>query len=87
MNIQQALFFSFLKKAKAYKTKKIINISYLIMVPIKMRLLISLVLSQYGLACKYIIISQLSMCNIVSSYFLDQIALSQFILHRALSGR
>ena len=36
-------FLFFLEKDQAYKTKKIINISCLIMVPIKMRLLISLV--------------------------------------------
>ena len=53
MNIQQALFFSLLKKTKPIKQKKIINISYLIMVLIKMRLLIFSVLSRYGLACKY----------------------------------
>ena len=56
MNIQQALFI--LKKDQAYKTKKIINISYLIMVLIKVKLLIFLTLSQYGLACKYRIISK-----------------------------
>ena len=63
MNIQQALFFSLLKKTKPIKQKKIINISYLIMVLIKMRLLIFLVLSRYGLACKYRIISQISIFN------------------------
>ena len=53
MNIQQALFFSFLKKTKPIKqNKKLINISYLIMVLIKIRLIIFLVLSRYGLACK-----------------------------------
>ena len=52
MNIQQVLFFSFLKKTKTIKFKKIINISYLIMGLMKMRLLILLVLSRYGLACK-----------------------------------
>ena len=56
-------FLFFLKKDQAYKTKKIINISYLIMVLIKMRLLIFLVLSRYGLACKYRIISQISIFN------------------------
>ena len=56
INIQESLFFSFLK-SQAYKTKKIINISYLIMVLIKMRLLIFFVLSRYGLACKCRIIS------------------------------
>ena len=60
MNIQQAFFFSFLKKSKPMKQTKIISISYLIMVLIKIRLLIFLVLSRYGLACKYRIISQIS---------------------------
>ena len=63
MNIQQALFFSLLKKTKPIKQKKIINISYLIMVLIKMRLLIFLVLSRYGLACKYKKISQIWIYN------------------------
>ena len=61
MNIQEALFF--LEKDKAYKRKNIINISYMIMGLIKIRLLIFLVLSQYGLACKYRIISQISICK------------------------
>ena len=56
-------FLFFLKKDQAYKTKKIINISYLIMVLIKMRLLILLVLSRYGLVFKYRIISQISIYN------------------------
>ena len=43
--------------------KKIINISYLIMVLIKMRLFIFLVLSRYELACKWRIISQMSIYN------------------------
>ena len=55
MKIQETLFF--LEKDQAYKTKNIINISYIIMWLIKMRLLIFLVLSRYGLACKYRIIS------------------------------
>ena len=38
INTQQALFFSFLKKTKPIKQKKIIKISYLIMVLIKMGL-------------------------------------------------
>ena len=41
MNIQQALFFSFLKKTKPIKPKKI-NINYLVMVLIKVKLLIFL---------------------------------------------
>ena len=68
MNIQQALFFSLLKKTKPIKQKKIINISYLIMVLIKMRLLIFLVLSRYGLACKYKKISQISIYNWMQNY-------------------
>ena len=55
MKIQETLFF--LEKDQAYKTKNIINISYIIMWLIKMRLLIFLVLSRCGLACKYRIIS------------------------------
>ena len=51
-------FFSFLKKP-SLKTKEIISIDFLITVLIKMRLLIFLVLSQYGLACKCRIISQI----------------------------
>ena len=63
INIQQTLFFSFLKKTKPIKQKKIIKISCLIMVLIKMRLLIFLVLSRYELVCKYRIISQISIFN------------------------
>ena len=63
-------FLFFLKKDQAYKTKKIINISYLIMVLIKMRLLIFLVLSRYGLACKYRIISQISIYNWIKNCIL-----------------
>ena len=43
MNIQQVLVFSFLKN-QASKSKKIFNISYLIMAQIKMTLLMFLVL-------------------------------------------
>ena len=51
INIQQILFFSFLKKQSLKHTqKKNINIIYLLMIQIKMRLLIFLVLSRYGLA-------------------------------------
>ena len=57
INIQEDPFiFSFKKQTQ--ETKIIINISYLTMVLIKMRLLMFLVLSQYGLACKYGIIFQ-----------------------------
>ena len=61
-------FLFFLKKDQAYKTKKIINISYLIMLLIKMRLLIFLVLIRYGLACKYRIIYQRSIYNWMQNY-------------------
>ena len=51
--IQQALFFSFLKKPGLKDNQKNLNFNYLIIVPIKMRLLLFLVISQYGLPCKY----------------------------------
>ena len=63
MDIQQALFFSFLKKTKPIKQKKVINISYWIMVLIKMRLLMLLVLIWYGSVFKCRIISQVSIYN------------------------
>ena len=73
LNVQQALFFSLLKKTKPLKQKKVINVSYLIMALIKMKQLIFLVLSRYGLACKYRIISQISiydwMQNCIFQYF------------------
>ena len=73
LNIQQALFFSFLKRTKPLKQKKVINVSYLIMALIKMKQLIFLVLSRYGLGCKYRIISQISiydwMQNCIFQYF------------------
>ena len=57
-------FLFFLKKTKPIK-QKIFNINYLIMLLIKMRLLIFLVLSRYGLAYKYRIISQISIYNVM----------------------
>ena len=57
ITIQQALFFSSLKKPRL-KDKKIINISYLVIMLIKIRLLIFLVLSRYGLSYKYGITSK-----------------------------
>ena len=48
-----------MKKTKPIKQKKKINISYLMTVLIKMGLVIFLVLSRYGLACKYGIISKI----------------------------
>ena len=63
---KQTLFSSFLKN-QAYKIKKIFNISYLIMVLIKTRLLIFLVLSRHELACKYRIISQISIYNSIKN--------------------
>ena len=58
--IQQALFFSFLKKPGLKNNQKNLNFNYLIIVPIKMRLLLFLVISQYGLPCKYGIVFQFS---------------------------
>ena len=55
----KSYFLFVLKKSQALKTKTIININYLTIVPIKIRLLF-LVFNQYGLDCKYGIISQLS---------------------------
>ena len=62
INIQQVLSLSLLKMPglKNKQKKKIIKINYLIIALIKMRLLILLILSQYGLACKYGIIFQVS---------------------------
>ena len=81
MNIQKALFFSFLKKTKPIKQKKVINISHLIMLLIKMRLLMFLVLNGNVLACKYRIVSQIWKyiigCRIASSD-ISGIALSYF---------
>ena len=54
INIQQAIFF--LKIARPKNEKLIINNIYLIIVRIKIRLLIFLGFSQYGLTCKYGII-------------------------------
>ena len=63
---KKALFFSFLKQPSLKNQKKIISISYLIMVLINMRLLIFLVLTlgfyswfKYGLARRYGIMSQI----------------------------
>ena len=62
INIQQVLSLSLLKMPglKNKQKKRIIKINYLIIALIKMRLLILLILSQYGLACKYGIIFQIS---------------------------
>ena len=75
INIQQDLFFSFLKEAKSIKQKKIIKISLIIMVVkmtmlmlVKMTLLILLVLSQYGPANKYRTTSQISIYNWIQNY-------------------
>ena len=59
----ESLFLFILEKAKPKKQKKNVNISYLIMVLTKIRLLIFLVLTQYGLACKYGIIFQILLYN------------------------
>ena len=57
-------FLFFLKKARPNKQKnpKKININYLIIVLIKIKLLLFLVFSQYELVCKYGIIFQISLC-------------------------
>ena len=51
------------QKQKKQNKTKINNINHLIMALIKMRLLIFLILSRYGLACKYGTVFQLSMYN------------------------
>ena len=56
-------FLFFLKKNRPKKRKKISSIRYLIMLLINMRPVIFLVFSQYGLACKYGIIFQISTYN------------------------
>ena len=53
-------FLFFLKEARPKKQPKNLNFNYLIIVPIKMRLLLFLVISQYGLPCKYGIVFQFS---------------------------
>ena len=70
INIQQILLFSFVKN-KPKTSKKVISICSLIMVLIKMRLLIFLVLSRYGSACKYGIIFQTSIHNWIQNWFSD----------------
>ena len=60
---EQPLFFSLFKKLNLNNKKKIINICYLIMVLIKKRLLGFLVLSLYGLNCKYGIVFEASIYN------------------------
>ena len=70
INIQQTLLFSFVKN-KPKTSKKVVSICSLIMVLIKMRLLIFLVLSRYGSACKYGIISQTSIYNWIQNWFSD----------------
>ena len=47
------LIFSFIKKSNLKNQKKIINVKYLMIVLIKMKLLTFLVFSQYELAFKY----------------------------------
>ena len=55
--------FVFFLKKRDCKAKKNINISYLIMVQIKMKLLTFFILSRYVLVCKYRITSQISIYN------------------------
>ena len=66
INIQQAVFYSFLKRL-GLKHKKIINISYLIIVVIKMRLLISCAFSRDVLGCKYGIFFQILLYNLMQN--------------------
>ena len=63
-------FLLFSKKTKPKKQREIINISYLIMVLIKIRLLIFLIFSQYGLASKFRIMFQISIYNWMQDYIL-----------------
>ena len=63
INIQQTLFFSFLKNPGLKNKTKTFNVNYLIIALIKMKLLIFLVFSQYGLARKHRIILQVSIYN------------------------
>ena len=65
-----------------YKTKETISISYLIMVIIKIRQLIFLILSRYGLACKYRIISQISIYNWMQNCFFRYLCYWIFIFLR-----
>ena len=68
INIQQVPFFYFLEKTRPKKQNAIINISHLIIVLIKMRLLIFFVFSRYGLACKYGIIFQVSVYHWMQNF-------------------
>ena len=61
MNIQQALFFSFLKNTEPIKQTK--NLLTLVIYANKNKAN-NIVLSRYGLACKYRIISQILIYNI-----------------------
>ena len=63
-NIQRVIFFL---RNQAKKQKKVISITYLIIVLIKMWLLIFFVFSQYRLACKYGIILHISVYNWMQS--------------------
>ena len=59
-NMQQAFFFPLLRKKHALKNKKIFNINNLIIALTKMRMLIFLAFSQYGLVSKYGTIFEIS---------------------------
>lgn len=69
ISIQQIFFFSFLKKFGLKIKKKMINVNHTTntIVLIKMRPLIFLVLNRFGLACKYRIISQIQLYNLMHS--------------------
>ena len=78
INIQQALFFSLLKKP-GLKNKKN-HYHCMIIALVKMRLLIFLVFSQYGLACKYEIIFQVSIYNWAQNCILKYLVLELLII-------
>ena len=79
INIRKTSFLFLLKKKKL--KKKIINIRYLIIVQIKMRLLIFLVFSQNRFTCKYGIILQMAMYNwmhnCIFEYLAEQLPMRQ----------
>ena len=66
--MQRAFFFFVLKKKTDLKNKNNYDISQVL---IKMRPLISLIFSQYGLACKYGTIFQISVYNWMQNFVSD----------------
>ena len=61
-NIQQALFFPFVKKS-GLRNKKVIKVGYLTIVLMKTMLLLFFVFSQYEVACEERTILQISIYN------------------------